>query len=545
MLDGWRLDDGRFAGAGRLFEEVDESLFEVGRASRPHKRLRRVGRQHAPGIHQGNPVATRRLVHEVGRHEDRHTLVARQVDQQLPEGIARQRIHARSRLIEDEKIGPVHDGDGERQALADAERQVRSQLIDVVAEAKALEEFIDAPPALRRRQVEEPRVQVEVLPNRQFGIEREALRHVADAFTRGHVPGVDRTAEQRRRTFAGRQQAGQHLHGRGLAAAIGAHEAKDLATLDVEAHMVDRGEVAEPAGEVARHDHRLMVELGAWRDLQARVTRFQFIRQERDEGVLDGRSARFGLQFPGGAVSQHLAGVHGHQPIETLGLFHIGRGHDDAHARTAQPHALDELPELAARQRIDARRRFVENQEIGVVDQRAAQAELLAHAAGELLGQPVGEGREAGALQQLGDPEVALGAALAEQAAEELDILAHAEVRIEVLAQALRHEGDPRADRRAMAHIDHVAAQHFDPAFLDALGAGNEAQQRGFADAIRADQPDSAIGRNVERQPVERGDLPIAVRDALESDDRVAATSHDQRCPCRRSGHSTLESNLT
>ncbi len=82
------------------------------------------------------------------------------------------------------------------------------------------------------------------------------------------------------------------------------------------------------------------------------------------------------------------------------------------------------------------------------MDQRAAQAELLLHAAGQLAGRPLGEAGEAGALEQCGDPALALGAVLAEQAAEEVDILEDRKRRIEVLAQALRHVGDARAARR-------------------------------------------------------------------------------------------------
>ena len=110
---------------------------------------------------------------------------------------------------------------------------------------------------LVRRQMEQARVQVEVLANRQLGIERERLRHVADAHARAHVAGVDRTAEQRRLARGRRQQPGQHLHGRGLAATVRADEAEDLAALDGEAHVVDGGEVAEAAGQVARDDHGL------------------------------------------------------------------------------------------------------------------------------------------------------------------------------------------------------------------------------------------------------------------------------------------------
>ncbi len=69
-----------------------------------------------------------------------------------------------------------------------------------------------------------------------------------------------------------------------------------------------------------------------------------------------------------------------------VGLFHVGGGDDHAHAWALGADALDQIPELAPRERIDAGGRLVEDQQVGVVDQRAAQAELLLHAARELAG---------------------------------------------------------------------------------------------------------------------------------------------------------------
>ena len=108
------------------------------------------------------------------------------------------------------------------------------------------------------------------------------------------------------------------------------------------------------------------------------------------------------LDLGGRAGRQHLAGVHRDQQIETLGLFHIGGGDDHAHglAATRCAHPLHQLPELPARQRIDAGGRLVEDQQVGIVDQRAAQPEFLPHAAGEFLRRPVGEGQEAGVAHQ-------------------------------------------------------------------------------------------------------------------------------------------------
>ena len=52
--------------------------------------------------------------------------------------------------------------------------------------------------------------------------------------------------------------------------------------------------------------------------------------------------------------------------------------------------------------------------------------------------------------------------ALAEQAPEEVDVFAHGEVGIEVLAEPLRHVGDARAGGLPVTRIRHVAAENRD-----------------------------------------------------------------------------------
>ena len=142
--------------------------------------------------------------------------------------------------------------------------------------------------ALPRRQVKQARVKIEVLPHRELGIERERLRHVADAMARLQIACVERPAEQQRFALAGRQEPGQHLHRRRLAAAVRADKAEDLAALDGEADPVDRSEIAEPAGEIARRDDRLAVDDAARR--YAAIARWPArcsLRQQGDEGLLD------------------------------------------------------------------------------------------------------------------------------------------------------------------------------------------------------------------------------------------------------------------
>ena len=215
-------------------------------------------------------------------------------------------------------------------------------------------------------------------------------------------------------------------------------------------------------------------------------------RQERDESIVHCRRSGPLQQFVRRPACQNTASIHRDQPIEAGRFFHIRGRDDDAHARPLGTDLVDQIPELTPGQRINARRGFVEDQQVGVVDQCAAKAQLLLHAARKLSGRPVDEGAHPGALQQFGDPFLALLLAMAKQPAEEVDILEHRQGRIQVLAQALRHIGDARADIVAMVGIRHIAAQRLDPALLNGARAGDQREQAGFADSVRADQPDHA-----------------------------------------------------
>ena len=72
----------------------------------------------------------------------------------------------------------------------------------------------------------------------------------------------------------------------------------------------------------------------------------------------------------------------------------------------------------------------------------------------------------------------------------------------------------------AVARVADIAAQHLDAAVLQRLGAGNQAQQGRFADAVRPDQADHAAGGNIERQPVERDRPAIEMAQIPQADRR-------------------------
>ena len=335
---------------------------------------------------------------------------------------------------------------------------------------------------------------------------------------------VHRVAEQPGLARARRQQAGEHFHGGGLAAAVGAEEAEDLAAADAETHPVHGGEIAETPGQVAGLDGHLGVRVrGQWREGHGPVAAPPLLGQQADEGRLERVRAGACAQFGGRACCQETAAVHGHQPVEPARLLHVGGGHEHAHPRPARADAVDQVPELAAGERVHAGGGFVEDEQVRVVDEGAAEAELLPHAAGELARRPVEEGRKAGGRGQLVDAPVPLGRVVAEQVAEEMQIFRHRQGRVEIFAEPLGHVGNVRADLVPVTGRGHVAAEHLDPAGLDAARPGRQGEQARFAHPVRADQADHAAGGHLQVDPVQGQGGAVAQADPGQAD--------NDRCP--------------
>ena len=87
------------------------------------------------------------------------------------------------------------------------------------------------------------------------------------------------------------------------------------------------------------------------------------------------------------ALHQDAAVAHEAQPIAAGRLVHVGRADHHRHALGQQ--ADDQLPEVLARDRVDAGGRLVEQQQARAMDQRAGQPQLLFHARPK-AGRPAG-----------------------------------------------------------------------------------------------------------------------------------------------------------
>ena len=153
-----------------------------------------------------------------------------------------------------------------------------------------------------------------------------------------------------------------------------------------------------------------------------------------------------------------------------------------------------------------------------------------------LLGRAVGERREARARRAARDAPLALAAALAEQAAEELDVLAHAEVGIEVLAEPLRHVGDARADRarggarrRCRRRAPRRAPSWMLPGAGDRGRAASICRRRRGRSARPCSRPGMSSVTSSSASVV-----AVAMRDAVEARDRRSPARHSDATRLQR-----------
>ena len=119
----------------------------------------------------------------------------------------------------------------------------------------------------RGRHVEEPAVEVERLLGVEEAVEVRLFRQIADALVLAHVGG--RLAEDEGLAVGGEEQAEQELDGGGLAGAVGAEQAEDLAAVDFEVEgaegvlLLAAPEVAVDLGELAGFDNHILSHEGA------------------------------------------------------------------------------------------------------------------------------------------------------------------------------------------------------------------------------------------------------------------------------------------
>src|SRR5262245_2516408 len=97
-----------------------------------------------------------------------------------------------------------------------------------------------------------------------------------------------------------------------------------------------------------------------------------------------------------------------------------------------------------------------------------------------------------------------------------VDVLKAAERRIKIATEALRHVGDASDLRGAVRFVSHIAVQYCDTPLLDDPDAHDQPQQSGLADTVWTDHADHAVGRDINRNIVERNRCPVAMGNVLD-----------------------------
>jgi hypothetical protein len=197
-------------------------------------------------------------------HGDGHAIGVDGLDG-LEEALRRLGRQPRRRLVEQQQRRIHHQRHGHGEDLALPARERARGVAALLAEGgEALEDRVDLPAGAGGIHVA---ADLEVLAHRHRGEDVLLLRHEGHA-QRGDLPrrpALDRAIAQAHGAAVGRQDPRDHLEQRGLAGAVRADDAHDLAPLDGEAHALQHlvgGAVAGDDAFAREQRHAALARLG-------------------------------------------------------------------------------------------------------------------------------------------------------------------------------------------------------------------------------------------------------------------------------------------
>ena len=165
------------------------------------------------------------------------------------------RIEAIGGFIQDQHLRIVNERLGQTDAPPETLRQRFDHLVDDGSERKPVDHHVATSAPQGARQAADIGDEVEEFRARHLAVARGAFRKVAHARLGRHRCPFDVVAAYRHPARGGRDEAGDHAHGRGFAGAIGAEEAQDLARLHGEGKGVDGQFIAVTLGQIFRRNH--------------------------------------------------------------------------------------------------------------------------------------------------------------------------------------------------------------------------------------------------------------------------------------------------
>jgi hypothetical protein len=209
---------------------------------------------HPAVVDDDDPAAQALDVGEVVRRQDDRGVAARsQLSEELPHRLLAQDVEADRRFVEEEHLGTVQQRGGQLSAHPLAQRELADGRVH---EGIHIEQSGASPQRGRVfgrwHPVDVPQ-QAERVAQRKVPLQARSLAE-DDPDPRGQPAALGHRLEAADpQPPAGRREdTGQHLQRRGLARAVGAQIAQQLAALDRQIHAVDcphvAGDAAEPAG---------------------------------------------------------------------------------------------------------------------------------------------------------------------------------------------------------------------------------------------------------------------------------------------------------
>ena len=260
------------------------------------------------------------------------------------------------------------------------------------------------------------------------------------------------------------------------------------------------------------------------------------LRRHLGLGELRGRAVDLDGFAPGVLVDELARAARGHgAPVghdqdgvgEALSLLDVVRRHEDRRALRAQ--RVDEGPELLAHLRVEPDCRLVQEHEPRAVHERAGDEEPPAHPAGELVYAAVSPIDEVRHLERALDRRAPVGSGDPVEVREDEQVLLDGQRRVEVVE--LRH--DPALRPGGLGLRRKLEPEHLEFALVGDRLRGQQPHGRRFPGAVRPEQADAGALRDVEIEPVDRGDRPVALDDAPETDGEALAHPVSMPVPAR------------
>ena len=224
----------------------------------------------------------------------------------------------------------------------------------------------------------------------------------------------------------------------------------------------------------------------------------------------------FGDQGGRRALGDDPSTVHHDEPVaQLLGLVHVVRGEYERHAALLEP--VEAVPQDVPGLRVEAGGGLVQQQDLGVVDQRAGDRQPALHAAGQRFDLRLRAVGELGELEQLLDLRTQRRAGQPEVAAVDVEILTHGHLEVERVQ--LRDDAQPGADLRALCRRIH--AQDAQAAGGDGRDAPDHAHRRGLAGAVRPEESERLARLDLDVDGVHRDEVLEAFREPASDDERI------------------------